>query len=205
MCRSLTVSAALLLALGYLAGCATPNQPVTNIPCRYEVLNVDREVDIDRIDRAIRSVAIDGVRKTGDSDRTIYEFRVASLSDINRIHPQILFKDAEASAPEDKGQTLSFRDAAFEITYYSAQLSASMEVIVRFDVLPDSQLFYKENGVEKEITSQVDEAGNVELRTKIRPDQKYIYARTVLGEVQRYIRIDVFSQEVSDIDADDYR
>jgi hypothetical protein len=188
-----------------MTGCATVQREVPDIACRYQFQDVDREEDQNRVDAAIRSVAIGAVSKTGPTTAPEYRFTVARLKDLDKIHPQILYKNSKAQDPSELRQTLNARGPKFAITYDSTDISASIEVIVSFNVKPGSQLFYKDQGgSEIDVTPQVDSSGNVTLRTKIQKGQEYIFARTVLDAVTRFIRIDVYSQRVTDIDKKEY-
>lgn len=80
-------------------------------------------------------------------------------------------------------------------------------MVVKFSVKPGSKLFYRfEGGSEIDATPQVDPNGEVALKLQIRKGQKeeYIFARTVLDEVSRHIKINIFSQSVTDIDKAEY-
>jgi hypothetical protein len=192
-----------VLILG-VSGCKSVHREIENISCRYSFLDMDREEDQLRIDDAIRSVALEDVTKMGTDSSPTYSFTVKKLASLDKIHPRILYKNPTAK-PKNLCQTLNARNPNFTITYESTDISASIEVIVRFDIKPGAQLFFKdEGGVEKDITSQVGPDGKVTLQTKINQGQEYIFARTVLDEVTRYIKINVYSQKVSDIDKSKY-
>jgi hypothetical protein len=61
---------------------ATGAMPCT---CRFKVLT--RPADQDRVDNAIRAVAVGPVTKSGTVSYPEYRFRVARLSDLDRLHP----------------------------------------------------------------------------------------------------------------------
>ena len=192
-------------ALVFTAGCASFERPIEKITCRVRLSDAERKEDQQRVDRAIHSVAVGPVRKTGSAANVEYHFAVRRLEDLDKIHPQILYKNPTAWRPSRRRQTLNVRTPTFSITYDSTDISATMQVSVTFHVKPGSQLFYRpQGGDEMNITSRVDSSGKVVLRTKIKRGQKYILARTVQDEVSRYIRINVHTQEVTDIGGEDY-
>ena len=189
----------------FVAGCSGVQRKISNISCQYTFIDIDRLEDQERIDNAIRSVAKGTVVKLGTQTSPIYGFTVASFSDLDKIHPQILYKNSSFSEEANLNQTLNIRSKEFKVSYDSTDISASMEVILRFSVKPGSELFYKDQeGDEINITDKVDPWGNVEFNTKIGKGREYISARTVLGNVTRYIKIDIFTQVVSDIDPERY-
>jgi len=192
-------------ALVLSAGCASFERPIEKITCHYRLSDVARKEDQQRVEQAIRSVAVGPVSKTGSRANFEYHFTVRRLEDLDRIHPQILYKRPKARRRSRRCQTLNVRNPTFSITYDSTDISATMQVSVTFHVKPGSRLFYKPgSGNEMNITSRVDSSGKVVLRTKIKRGQDCILARTVQDEVSRYIRINVHTQEVTDIDEEDY-
>jgi hypothetical protein len=202
---SKTLITVAILILG-VTGCIPVYREIENINCRYFFKDINREEDQRRIDEAIHSVAIpkEPVTKMGTGSSPTYSFTVKKLASLDKIHPRILYKNPTAK-PKDLCQTLNAHNPNFTITYESTDILASIEVIVTFDIKPGAQLFYKdEGGVEKDITSQVGPDGKVTLQTKIKQGQEYIFARTVLDEVTRHIKINVYSQKVSDIDKNEY-
>ncbi|MBL0702246.1 MAG: hypothetical protein JJV91_02060 [Desulfosarcina sp.] len=191
----------MVYALGLMVGCTSVQQDVTDISCRYQFRDIDREEDQKRVEKAVRSVAKGEVVKTGKNTDPKYQFTVAKLKDLGRIHPRILYKNPTAQKPSELRQTLNARNPRFDITYDSTDISASMDIIITFSVKPSSQLFYKDQGgSEIDITSRVDRYGEIILKTKIKKGQEFIFARTVLDNVIRYIKINIYNQIVTDID-----
>jgi len=193
------------VALLFTAGCASFERPIERITCHVRLTDVKRKVDQQRVGLAIRSVAVEPVRKTGSAANTEYHFAVRRLEDLDKIHPQILYKNPTAWRASRRRQTLNVRTPTFSVTYDSTDIEATIQVSVTFRVKPGSRLFYRpQGGDEMDITSQVDSSGQVVLRTKITRGQKYILARTVQDEVSRYIKINVHTQQVTDIEQEDY-
>ena len=87
----------------------------------------------------------------------------------------------------------------------STDVSASATTTITFNVKPGSRLYYKHpGGVETDITAKVDKSGKVSFPTAIKEGQKFIYARAVKDNVARYIRINIFTNEVQDINRSGY-
>ncbi len=199
--KVLVTAAVLVLAV---TGCKPVQRDIENISCQYSFADIDREEDQVRIDKAISSVASGDMTKAGSDSSPTYNFTVKKLASLDKINPKILYKNPTAK-PNNLRQTVTARNPIFSITYESTDIEASLEIIIKFNIKPGAQLFFKdEGGAEKDITSLVGRDGRVILQTKINRGQKYIFARTMLDEVSRYIKIDVNTQKVSDIDKKDY-
>ncbi len=198
----------MIMGIGLFVGCASVQRgkEITDISCRYFFNDIDRAEDQNRIDKSIRSIAKGLVIRTGTITNPEYQFFVENLRSLDEIHPKILFKKTSKMSIEEQQQTLDSKNARFEITYYSTDITASIKVLLSFRIKPGSQLFYKDQGgSEVDITSNVNSSGEVTLRTKIKKGQEFIFARTVLNKVSRFIKIDVYTQLVTDIDEIEYK
>jgi hypothetical protein len=202
-----STSLALLLVAQGAVGCAllrggaavSDNELVEDIHCTYQFQNVGSDEELERIETLIEHASSSDITIGGSDKDTTYTFFVENLEDIDAIHSEILYDD-------DEGDRLyNVVDPAFRITYQSIEISAALEVTVRFRVTPGAELYYiSEDQPEIDITQLVDPRGNVALSTSIEQGQQYIYARTVVGDVEKYIMIDIFSREVQEIDESDY-
>jgi hypothetical protein len=195
-----------LLITALAVGCSTIPHEISGISCEYSFTNIQRKEDQKRVDDAIRSIAVGGtVNKSGPVSDPVYRFRVARFSQLQDIHGKLLFQNPSAGKESERGQVLNPRTPEFSMKFDSTDIAASIDVILKFTINQGSQLFYKDQGgSEKNITSMVDSRGRVTLPTKIKRGQEYIFARTVLDNVTRYIKIDVFSQQVTDITKAEY-
>ncbi len=190
------------------AGCASlggSRNATVSIPCTYRFKMLTRPADQDRVDNAIRAVAVGPVTKSGTVSYPEYRFRVARLSDLDRLHPQLLFDNPDALLTANRRQVLNTRAAGVDVTFDSTDVSASATITVTFNVKPGSRLYYKQpGGVETDITAKVDKRGKVTFPASIKEGQKFIYARAVKDNVTRYICINIFSNEVRDIRRNEY-
>jgi len=205
----------LLLALAAaLGGCVTPTAPPTpleDVQCVYRFRNVERQSERDRIGQLMIAAAREGkvVKRGTDADPT-YEFVAHDLRSLDWLHGQILaMRDTGRGAPADArdagARVFEARNAVFQIDYSTIGIGASLQVVLRFKVTPGSKLYYKPQGdAEQDITELTDAGGNVELRTNIREGQRYLYGRTVSGQVERFIRVNVYTQQVEDIPRSEY-
>lgn len=198
------LAAVLLLA----AGCASlsgPRRATAAIPCTYRFKMLSRPADQERVERAIRAVAAGPVAKSGTVTYPEYRFHVARLADLDRLNPELLFDNPDTLLAANRRQALNLRAAGVDFTFDSTDVSASATITVTFHVKPGSRLYYKHpGGVESDITAKVDKQGKVTLPTAIKEGQKFIYARAVKDNVNRYIRINIFSNEVQDISRREY-
>ena len=91
------------------------------------------------------------------------------------------------------------------MTFDSTDVSASATTLVTFNVKPGSRLYYKApGGVEVDITAKVDKKGQVVLPITVKEGQKHLYARAMKDNVTRFIRINIFDNQVQDITKRDY-
>ena len=186
---------------GLFIGCtSTPvDTHLENIQCQYNFRGVDQRSERERIYSLVRQYAKPGTLVPADVPGTAdfqLSFVVARVSAIDQMHGPILF-----ARPSDAGaagqQAFNAHNPTFSINYDTVTLGAKIEVIVNFTVTPGAQLFLRAEGdAEKDITPLVGANGAVLFKTSIHKGQDYIYARTVSENVVRYIRINVYTQQV---------
>ena len=201
--RGCALAAALLLS----AGCASlsgPRRATAAIPCTYRFKMLSRPTDQERVERAIRAVAAGPVAKSGTVTYPEYRFHVARLADLDRLNPELLFDNPDTLLAANRRQALNLRAAGVDFTFDSTDVSASATITVTFHVKPGSRLYYKHPGGVETHHGQGRQAGQVTLPTAIKEGQKFIYARAVKDNVNRYIRINIFSNEVQDISRREY-
>lgn len=195
------------LATLALSGCATFTRPasVASIPCTYHFKMLSRPEDQARVEEAIHSVALGSVIKSGTVTFPEYRFRVARLADLDTLHPKLLFSNPDTLLPSNRKQTLNLRAAGVDVSFDSTDVSATATTTVTFTVKPGSRLYFKHpGGVETDITAKADKSGKVSFPTVIKEGQKFILARAMKDNVTRYIRINIFTNEVRDITKREY-
>jgi len=164
-----------------------------------------RPADQARVEAAIHAVAVGTVAKSGTVTFPEYRFRVARLADLDTLNPQLLYSRTDSFLPANRQQTLNLRAAGVDVTFDSTDVSASATTTITFHVKPGSRLYYKNpGGVESDITARVGKNGKVSFPTTIKEGQKFIYARAMKDNVTRYIRINIFTNEVQDISKHSY-
>jgi hypothetical protein len=198
---------AVLLGIAASGCTSTPPARIENIGCRYMFSGLDNKSERARVEGLIRKYAKPGsllVSADQVSTAPVYTFVVDRLAMLTELHAELVYGQSSGrSRPDD--QLLNPRSPVFHIHYDSAHLGAALEVIVHFRVTPGAQLFYKPQAEqEQEITSKITASGDVTLRTSIEKGHDYIYARSVSGNVNKYIRINVYSQEVREISKSEY-
>lgn len=190
-----------------LSGCASFNAGtgVTSIPCTYRFKTLSRPEDQSRVEAAIHTVAISPVVKAGTVTYPEYRFRVARMADLDKLHPKLLFSNPGTPLVSNLHQVLNIQSAGVDMTFDSTDVSGSMTATITFSVKPGSRLYYKHpGGVETDITAKVGKTGKVTFPTAIAEGQKFIYARAMKDRVTRYIRINIFTNEVKDITQREY-
>ncbi len=203
----LSAAFALLFATLALSGCATFSRSsgAAPIPCTYRFKMLSRPEDQARVEAAIHTVAVGTVSKSGTVSFPEYRFRVARLADLDALHPRLLYSNPGAPLAGSRQQALNLKAAGVDVTFDSTDVSASATTTLTFNVKPGSRLYFKHpGGIEADITAKVDKAGKVTLPATIKEGQKYVYVRAMKDNVTRYIRINIFTNEVQDVTKRDY-
>jgi hypothetical protein len=145
------------------------------------------------------------VTKSGTVTYPEYRFRVARMADLDKLHPKLLYSNPVTPLASNLRQTLNLQTAGVDMTFDSTDVSGSLTATVTFSIKPGSRLYYKQpGGVENDITAKVGKTGKVSFPTLIKEGQKFIYARAMKDRVNRYIRINIFTNEVQDITQREY-
>lgn len=199
----------LLAGLLLASGCTSIIQNDTgirSIPCCYRFKMLTRPEDQSRVETAIRSIALGGVvTKTGTITYPEYRFRVERMESLDKLHPRLIYNNPNMILANQRRQALNVKTAGVEMTFDSTDLSASATTTITFFVKPGSRLYYKDlHGYEQDITARVDNRGKVVFQIPLKEGQKYVYARAVKDHVTRYIRINIFTNQVSDISRSSY-
>lgn len=197
-----------ILSALLLSGCAslgTRTAATAPIPCTYRFKMLTRTEDQARIEAAINTVAVGPVTKTGTVTFPEYRFRVARLADLDALHPKLLFAKPATAFTPNRQQTVNLKSAGVDVTFDSTDVSASATTTITFNIKAGSRLYYKNpGGIESDITAKVDKNGKVTFPAAIKEGQKFIHARAMKDNVTRYIRINIFTNEVTDIRKSDY-
>ena len=205
-----------MLLLATLVGCSSPAR-VGFRPIQVDMTfrNVETPTERARIEQAIAREARNG-RFEAEQEGTDLRmrFEVLSLDALERLHPVLIFPGGPPRRTRIANPFRSAHDPerrynddrpSFSVVYETARLDAALEIIVRFRITPGAELFYVTSGRgEQKADLPENHDGNIRLRTRIAPGQRAIYGRTVLGGVERFIRVDVFTQEVQRISRSEY-
>ena len=199
----LCMAAAVALTCGCASVASTPATPAIPVTLRFKLLT--RPDDQTRVENAVRAIAAGPVTKTGTVTYPEYRFHVARFTDLDTILPDMMYAPKDSMFSSDRRQALNLRRAGVDLAFDSTDVSASATTTITFNVKPGSRLYHKNpGGVETDITAKVDKNGKVTFPAAIKEGQKYIYARAVKDNVTRYIRINIFTNDVQDIPKRDY-
>lgn len=92
-----------------------------------------------------------------------------------------------------------------EASYRTADIRAGIDTMLSFKVTRGARLYYVPAPGQNEQEVKVHADGTVSFHMRIARGQDAVYARTELGVVRRYIRVDVFSGDVTDVTEEEYR
>ena len=183
-----------------------PREGKLLIWCTYRFYNAVDEKELSLIAQTVRQHASDGrVQESSGSDSQgrfhEYRFAVASVAEIEKLDSVLPFRGGHAG--QDGSAVLLYEqfDTQYFTRYRTVTITGSVEIVVRFRITPGASLYYS-IGPGKEIPvpqSSVDASGRVALRVRIPRSQQFVYGRSVLGGVQRYLRINVETGQAEEI------
>lgn len=190
---------------------ATGAPQALDIKCTYRFHNVSDKGEVDLLDRTILSFAKEGTVRgeseyVGSGQCRRYTFAVSSLSDIRALNSTLPFKSSKVGERRVTARIYEEFEPTYVTNFRTATITGSVEILVRFKVTPGASLFYSIEA-EKEVPvprEQIGYNGDVTLRVRIPRSQEYVYARSVLGQVERYLRIDVESGQAEEIGRESY-
>lgn len=185
-----------------------------NVDCAYTFKNVRSQEDQAKLEKAISSVVGNDYTKTGTDVNPTYYFKVAGAKQIDQIHNNIInIKGGSDDAIElptqisgqKKSSTFYIEKPEYKVLYGTIGLDAQIEVILKFQITPGSKLWYKAEGMQEEdISDKVDSEGNVKFSTNIYKNQEYILGRTEYKGAERFIKVNIFTGTVTEINASEY-
>lgn len=185
-----------------------------NIDCTYTFKNVASQDDQKKLEEAISTVVGTDYSKTGTDVNPTYLFKVAGAKQIDQIHNNIIsIKGGDNETIElptqisgqKRSSTFYIEKPEYKVLYGTIGLDAQVEVIVKFQITPGSKLWYKAQGMqEEEISDKVDANGNVKFNTNIYKNQEYILGRTSYKGAERFIKVNIFTGAVTEINASEY-
>ncbi len=197
-----------------MGGCAVKHEmkKIEDIYCTLSFHFVEKAEEKEHILDAIKKHATPQggeaqpyrVKQTGP-DAFECTFRVKNLDVLDALHTDLKFKK-DPKGKEGWMMIVQESEPRFAMRYDSAWLTGKIKVELTFRISPPgARLFYRdEEGKEHEITDRVSSEGVVKLYVKIRRDQDYFYAKTVSGQLERFIKVNIYTQEVSEITREEY-
>lgn len=188
-----------VLLLGGVANAPAQNEKVT---CRFKFRHADSEAVQGHIQRVIGEYAKGKIEKSGLPANTEYLFSVENMQAAQELHRKLMFETSEVGSA-----TVQVFNAEInlEIDYTALNLEATLELTARFKVTPGAQLFLRNpDRTERDVTELVTGNGFVTVPVKLYKGQDYLYARTRSGKVEKFMKIDVYSQDVRYITKDEY-
>jgi hypothetical protein len=197
-----------------MSSCMSHYDSFVNIDCAYTFKNVRSQEDQKKLENAIATVVGTEYRKTGTDVNPTYYFKVAGAKQIDQIHNNLIAikggSDGTIVLPSNitgkkRSSTFYIEKPEYKVLYGTIGLNAQIEVILKFQITPGSQLWYKAEGMQEEdISSKVDSEGNVRFSTKIYKNQEYILGRTSYKGAERFIKVNIFTGTVTEINSSEY-
>ena len=175
--------------------------------CTYRFYNVVDENELATIKAVIQSHAVSkDIRgsRGQDGNGTYAEFQVmlSSAQDIAKLNSALPFK--QVTVGDKTVATVAYEqvDAQYFASFRTVTISGTVETVVRFRITPGASLLYSlERGTEMPVPSgQIDGTGNVAMAVRIPRGQQFVYGHSILGEVHRYLRINIETGHSEEID-----
>ncbi len=174
------------------------------------------EEDQVKLENAISSVIGSDYKKTGSDENPTYTFIAKNAQQIDAIHENITNiksgDEAKKLSSEffksnaNQNSAFYIEKPEYRVNYGSIGLEAKVEVIVKFKITPGSKLWYKPEGqLEVDITDKVDSKGAVRFETQIFKNQEFILGRTSYKNAERFIKVNIFTGEVTEIKKSGYQ
>jgi hypothetical protein len=202
------------LVFACMGGCAVKHEmeKIEDIYCTLSFHFVEKAEEKEHIFEVIKKHATPQgdealpykARQTGP-DAFECTFRVKNLDVLDALHTDLKFKK-DPKSKEGWVRIVQESEQRFAMRYDSAWLTGKIKVELTFRISPPgARLFYRdEEGAEHEITDKVSPEGAVKLYVKIRRNQDYFYAKIVSGQLKRFIKVNIYTQEVSEITREEY-
>lgn len=210
------IVALLFGAAAISTSCKSTSQSFVNVNCVYTFKDVVHEEDQQKLENTISSIVGSDYEKTGSDVNPTYTFVAENAMQIDDIHNRIgnIKSGGESSGlsntlfKNNASQSSAFyiEKPQYSVSYGSIGLEAKVEVIVKFTITQGSKLWYKPQGqLEIDITDKVDSKGSVRFETKIYKNQEFILGRTSYKNAERFIKVNIFTGEVTEIKKNDYK
>ena len=178
---------------------AEPAFPPVPVTCSFSFTNLGA-ADLERAKEIVAAASVGGsvdVSMAEDGAVTLI-FVLPDVTAVPKVAHDLRFK-----AGADGTQTMVFEEEGRTVSssFRTARITGSVKINVTFMIAPGASLFYSPApGAETSVPAEsIDETGKVTLEASIARGQEFVYGRTVLGEIERCIKIDIYTGEVAEI------
>jgi hypothetical protein len=193
------------------AEAARGKAPATDIACIYRFYNVQDEQELRPVAQTIRDHAKNEhvLESTGRDDKGMYRqysFAITSADKIAELSATLPFRATTVDGKTVAKLVYEELDARFQTHFRTVTITGTVEVLVRFRITPKASLFYSvEPGKEVSVPqAQVAPDGGVTLSVRVPRTQQFVYGRSVLGQVERFLRINVETGQAEEIERGAY-
>ncbi|MCE5218598.1 hypothetical protein LLH03_16370 [bacterium] len=130
-----------------------------------------------------------------------------TLEDVSKF--PALVEALRYRATPDGGKQLVYEELGRQVSasFRTATLSGAVKMSITFMVTPGAQLFVSPKAGEEQQVAQdkIAADGTVAMDVPIVRGQESVYARTVLGEVEKCIKIDLFTGAITEVTKANYQ
>jgi len=210
---SLILAAAILILLdGCAARSIARRSEISPIRCEFIFQSTERE-DADRIAAILEKYRMEGMElyMSVGNDSIFCELTVPTLERINKMHSELRrLPQLRMLGPlrGSGGGEIIFAeyDPVLRMTYRAVLLEGGLQMTLKLKITPGAQLFYAAEGDrEQEVASLfIDDDGVVSMPIAVTEEQRFIYGRTVLGNIVKCIRIYIYTGDTEEIPLEEY-
>lgn len=210
---SLILAAATLITVeGCAARSMARRSEISPIRCEFTFQSTERE-DADRIAEILERYRMEGMElyMSVGNDSIYCELTVPTLETIIKMHSELRrLPQLRMLGPlrgYDGGEIVfAENDPVLRMTYRAVLLEGGLQMTLKLKITPGAQLFYAADGDREQEVSPlfIDDDGSVSMPIAITEGQRFIYGRTVLGNIVKCIRIYIYTGDTQEIPLEEY-
>jgi hypothetical protein len=175
------------------------------VKCSFTFQNLTDAAELDRVKAMVQSRAEGNVVEvtSGEGGTVTMSFMLPDVTAAPAVIEELKYR-----VSGDGSKLLVFEESARQVasTFRTVAIKGAVKVTLNFTISPGAKLFYSAAaGQEAEVAAdRIGAQGNVTMDVAIARGQDFVYARTVLGEVEKCIKVDIFDSSVSTISRAEY-
>jgi hypothetical protein len=181
-----------------------PAVPVVPMPCELAFSGLTAAAETARVRELVAAQAVGGevTVSTDAAGQVVMSFTLSDLSALPALSEAI--RTRAGATPQPAFEELSRK---LSVSFRTASLHGAVTMTVHFTVTPGSQLFVSLSpGAEAQVDpANLSAAGDATVTVQLPRGERSVYARSVLGAVEKCICLDVLTGDATDITREQYQ